>query len=226
MDCFTILRGWASSCQLATEEQGVIVRQVRAERTRAAALDAAIDILIESGYSGLTTRTVQQRSDLSRGALLHHFPTRGDLLAATVDELVERRAARAQQIIDTFRADPPADRFQAALDAVYELASAPDFLAETELWAAARSDPEFLTALQPVAEAVAARLYVQLTELFGPELAAHPEFPVFALATVELGRGLVLSAPVRGGLGDRAVLDFWRRGALALLAPDREPSGG
>jgi AcrR family transcriptional regulator len=109
-----------------------MARQARGERTRGALIDAAIAILTESGYAALTTRAVQAASGVSRGSLLHQFGTREDLLAATVVELVERRAERAQAIIERFAANPPPDRLGAAVAAVRELFSGADFLAVSD----------------------------------------------------------------------------------------------
>ncbi|AXK89089.1 TetR/AcrR family transcriptional regulator [Nocardia farcinica] len=206
-----------------------MARQARGERARAAIIDAAIAILTDAGYSALTTRAVQAACGLSRGSLLFQFPTREDLLAAVIDELVGRRATRAQRIIDEFAARPPADRLVAAIAAVRELFSGPDFLAEMELWSAARTNPALHTSLVPLVEKIGARLREQLTELFGPEIAAHPHYPQVAMLTVELARGLAFSAPIRRGHGDRSVLEFWQAAAATMLgrsAPAESAASG
>lgn len=194
-----------------------MVRQARGERTRAAAIEAAIAILTESGYTGLTTRAVQHAGGIARGSLLHQFPTREDLLAATVVELVDRRAERAERIIARFEARPPADRVAAAIGAVRELFSGADFLAEMELWAAARTNPTLRDALTGVIDGISRRLREQLARLFGAEVAAHPDYPRVAMLTVEVARGLAFSAPVRRGRGDTQLLDYWTTAATAML---------
>ena len=57
--------------------------RTRAMRTRL--LDATIDCLVERGWSGTTTTLVSQRAGVSRGAQLHHFPTKRDLVVAAVE---------------------------------------------------------------------------------------------------------------------------------------------
>jgi AcrR family transcriptional regulator len=57
-----------------------------------ALLDAAVESLIEVGFARTTTLEVQRRADVSRGALLHHFPSKAELLVAAVDHLAEMRA--------------------------------------------------------------------------------------------------------------------------------------
>ena len=57
--------------------------------------------LIEQGTARTTTLEVQRRAGVSRGALLHHFPTVAQLLSATVGELVRRNEALDYGVIDT-----------------------------------------------------------------------------------------------------------------------------
>jgi len=47
-------------------------------------LQAAIDIIAEQGYGGLTMRALARASDLKLGALQYHYPTRDDMLRALV----------------------------------------------------------------------------------------------------------------------------------------------
>src|SRR6476661_5018637 len=67
-------------------------QQQRRDETRRALLDAAVESLIEVGFARTTTLEVQRRADVSRGALLHHFPSKAELLVAAVDHLAEMRA--------------------------------------------------------------------------------------------------------------------------------------
>lgn len=190
----------------------------RGARTRERALTAALTLLTEAGISATTTRAVQQASGLSRGAFLHHFPTRESLLAAAVEELVDRRAVRAQTLIDQFANEPPADRLTAAVLAIRDLLSGPDFLAEMELWSAARTDPALMGAIIPVERRVGQRLRQQLGELFGAELTQRPGYPVVATLTVELLRGLAFSRPLRTSQdSDATLLEYWTQAATSLL---------
>jgi len=55
--------------------------------------------LVESGYSGATTLQIQARAGVSRGRLLHHFPSRDELLVAASRHLAtERLRATAARI--------------------------------------------------------------------------------------------------------------------------------
>ena len=51
---------------------------------RARLLDATVDCLVEHGFSHTSTTLVSERAGVSRGAQLHHFPTKNDLVVAAV----------------------------------------------------------------------------------------------------------------------------------------------
>lgn len=62
----------------------------RSETTKKQILEAATKVLREHGYAGFRTEVVAQEAGLSRGAMLHHFPRKNDLLIATHKELYDR----------------------------------------------------------------------------------------------------------------------------------------
>jgi AcrR family transcriptional regulator len=90
----------------------------RSETTRKKLIEAALVLLRERGYGGLRSNEVSDRAGVSRGAQLHHFPTKYELILATLRYLNEqmllesrRRAAAAQH-----SADPIADAIEDAKD--------------------------------------------------------------------------------------------------------------
>src|SRR3954449_830184 len=69
------------------------------ERTRAMRqrlLDATLQCLVERGWSGTSTTLVSERAGVSRGAQLHHFPTKNSLVLASVEHLADVRARELQ----------------------------------------------------------------------------------------------------------------------------------
>lgn len=90
-------------------------QQQRREETRRALLDAAVESLIEVGFARTTTLEVQRRAEVSRGALLHHFPSKAELLVAAVDHLAEMRAREMKGFASQLPPDPSrTDRFRSA----------------------------------------------------------------------------------------------------------------
>ncbi|HST66885.1 MAG TPA: TetR/AcrR family transcriptional regulator, partial [Mycobacteriales bacterium] len=68
-------------------------QQQRSRSTQRRVLEAAVECLVERGWSGTTTTLVAERAGVSRGAQLHHYRTKSDLLVAAVEHLAERRSA-------------------------------------------------------------------------------------------------------------------------------------
>src|SRR3954469_10927661 len=113
------------------------VRRTQAERTattRAALLAATVDSLVERGYRGTTTQDVARRAGTSYGALLHHFPTKADLLCAAVGHLLEQRVAEFRKAMADL--PPDAAKADAAIDVLWSMFNSPTFVAWHELWVA------------------------------------------------------------------------------------------
>ena len=55
--------------------------------TRDRILDAAINCFINLGYTNVTTAKVASTAGVSRGAMLHHFPSKTELIQAAVEYL-------------------------------------------------------------------------------------------------------------------------------------------
>lgn len=115
-------------------------RQSRAIATRARLLEAAIDSLVKHGYAGTSTVEVCRRAGASRGAHLHHFPTKAELVAAAVEHLVERRLDEFRRRVRATRDDRR--RLQTALATMWTIYAGPTLGAWMELVVAARTDAE------------------------------------------------------------------------------------
>jgi AcrR family transcriptional regulator len=87
----------------ARTPQGVRRRRTQAERTDATKrklIDSAIKVMRERGYDGLTTLEVAEVAGVSRGALLHHFPSRHDLVVATMKYMNDLILAESRRRAD------------------------------------------------------------------------------------------------------------------------------
>jgi AcrR family transcriptional regulator len=60
-------------------------------------LEATVASLVERGYRGTSTPEVCRRAGVSRGAQLHHYPTKESLVAAAVEHLLSQRVAELQE---------------------------------------------------------------------------------------------------------------------------------
>ena len=114
--------------------------QDRSVAMRTRLLDAALECVVDRGYAATTTIEVAKRAGVSRGAQLHHFPTKADLLTAAVEHLVQRRMAEFRHALAS--TDPGTDLIDAGIDLLWSMFQGPAFAAWAELWIAARTDPE------------------------------------------------------------------------------------
>jgi len=124
-------------------------RRTQAERrasTRGALLDATLACLIERGYAGTTTAEIERRAGVSRGARLHHFPTKARLMAAGVVRLFDRIGARYADAMA--RLAPGGERFHEGYRQLFEVYADESYAAVLELFVAARHDGELRAALR------------------------------------------------------------------------------
>jgi AcrR family transcriptional regulator len=105
-----------------------------------ALLDAAIACLCADGYAAVTTTKIADRAGVSRGAQLHHFPTKAQLMVAAVDHLLSRRVAQFRDLVSTGGLD--LGDIDGAIDRLWEMYQGPSFVAFAELWVAARTDAD------------------------------------------------------------------------------------
>ncbi len=129
-------------------------QEERREATRAALLDATIDCLVDYGYSATTTTKVVERAGVSRGAQVHHFPTKAELVSEAVRRLAQRRVREIRAEVE--KLPKGVKRRDATLDLLWHQHSGPLFAASIELWVAARSDKELRASLLPVEREVIA----------------------------------------------------------------------
>lgn len=111
----------------------------RSARTRGKLLDATIQCLYELGYHQTSTVLVTERAKVSRGSMLHHFPTKADLMMATARHIVDHRREAHR---DLERLPNERDRFLQLIDILWAEFQTPSGIARIELMLGSRSDPE------------------------------------------------------------------------------------
>lgn len=152
-------------------------REERTATSRARILDAAVACLVESGYTGATTLRIQARAGVSRGRLLHHFPSRDQLLVAASRHLAIERMRGSNTRIAEVRALSPGERLDRVIELMWDTFAEPYFWAAVELWTAARTNPELRAALLPEEREVGAAIKKGLDANYGPDVVSHPRYP-------------------------------------------------
>jgi AcrR family transcriptional regulator len=192
-------------------------QEARSAETQARLLDATIASLVEVGYANTTTTAVCERAGVSRGAQVHHFPRKQDLVVAAVAHLAARRATELRRRAEALPAASGAARLAALLDLVTEAFGGPLFDAALELWVAARTDAELHRSLL-LFERVAGRGLASLWREVAGDLADHERFDALLQLTMHMARGMALQKILRSDdTARRRLLGMWREMATQAL---------
>jgi AcrR family transcriptional regulator len=128
-------------------------------------LDATIECLVELGFEHTSTPEICRRAGVSRGAQLHHYPTKVELLVAAVEHLCDRRHAEFQQLVAA--GTTRSERLDAAFDGLWKLYSGPTLSAWIELAVAARTDAVLKEHMGRVSRRLEDEAEITLRKLFG-----------------------------------------------------------
>ncbi|CBL45291.1 Transcriptional regulator [gamma proteobacterium HdN1] len=110
-------------------------------------LDAAIDCLRTEGYAGTTVSRIIERAKVSRGAPVHHFPSKAALIAAAARRLAQRIYLQLGRALLNIPASD--DRLHDLIDLSWrEAFNQPEHIALNELLRASQHDPELAEIMQ------------------------------------------------------------------------------
>ena len=125
-------------------------QQRKSAQTRIAILEAAVDCLEKYGYASTTTQLIAQTAEISRGAMLHHYATKQDLIAALIDYTFYKRMegfiARIKGLTDEQRVHE-----HAGMELYWQSLLTREFNAFLELSMASRTDAELRAIFLPKA---------------------------------------------------------------------------
>lgn len=184
-----------------------VPQEERTRLMRQRLLEATVDCLVEVGFSRTSTTLVSQRAGVSRGAQLHHFPTKNDLVLAAVEHLTEVRGRE----LAAAASDLPQgeNRTRAVLGMLGDHFASPVFTAALELWVAARTDPGLLDAVGPLEQRVGRETHRLTVDLLGID-ESLPGNRELVQATLDLVRGLGLANTISNDANRRGrILDRW-----------------
>jgi AcrR family transcriptional regulator len=114
---------------------------MRSALTREKLLNATIECLYELGYDRTSTVLVTKRANVSRGAMLHQFPSKADLMMATSEFIRKQRRAAHRAALEGV--DDPLEQLRRAIDITWSELTKPSGIARIEIMLASRSDKEF-----------------------------------------------------------------------------------
>lgn len=204
-----------------TEAATKPVRRTQAERsasTRARILEAAVSCLDEAGYGATTTVSVAAAAKVSRGAMLHHFPSKADLMLATLTHVIERNQSNFIEAIQSI-ADPW-ERYAALPDHRLAAARQPAGVAFMEIMVGARSDEAVRARFPEFQHQIAGRGSQRLADwaqASGVKVTARDQAVSHTISLAIFG--LAIEAQINPGANTDEVLTILRELKRAAMEP-------
>ncbi len=207
----------ATSKRRPRAADGKTWQQTKSENTRQTILDAAIECFFKLGYANTTSEKIARAAGVSRGAMLHHFSSRAELVRAAVEHLAEKRLQLFEQDERRIQQSPHS-LIDEGIDGYWRQLQSPLFVVFHELQVAARTDPELYRILVPII-AEFDRKWLELSTRIFPDLARSPQFLLANRLTVFLLEGLAVNEFTRKPAGNSdAILDALKAQLHAMFA--------
>lgn len=177
----------------------------RSANTQGRVFKAVVRCLHTHGYAATTTLLVAEEAKMSRGAMLHQFPTKTDLMLFVVRSVFDDEVARFNACLNT--PGHTEDDFRKVL---WETVSKPSGVAVLEILLGSRSDRQLAQKLAPL-QAQIEREAFQVAKSMSPDGAGLATLEGIRLITWAL-RGFAMSNVIAER--PRDVLDvvdlFWK----------------
>jgi AcrR family transcriptional regulator len=146
----------------------------RSASTRRQIFEATIRCLQSGGYGAVTNIRVAELAGVSRGAMMHHFPTQQELIVATIEYAYGKLSDYRMQVLS--KLDPGLPRYRALIDLAWTTAQMPEGQACNEVRHGSRSNPEIRAAVTPIMTRLSddyGRLHMRLAREAGLEANAE-----------------------------------------------------
>ncbi|MEZ0358600.1 TetR/AcrR family transcriptional regulator [Mycobacterium sp. SA01] len=167
-------------------------RRTQAERTaamRTRLLNATIECLVTYGYAGTTTPRIAEIAGVTRGAQVHHFRSKEDLVVAAVEYLAEQRIQKAMRRDAGIWQGP--DPVAGVLEFLWNSHQGDMFVATIELWVAARTDDVLAREVARVEPMVNTTLITAIAQLL-PDHAARKQVRNVLYTAMDALRGVLV----------------------------------
>lgn len=229
-------KAWGMARASGQAQRDVTPRRRQRDRnaeTRLKLLDSAARTIYELGYAGASIGEIVTRAGLTKGAHLHHFKTKEQLMCALIEHLFAEVRAKQELVsrANPLMRDNVVD--QATIEASLQAAAAAafdwHFVCLLELWMASRTEP-YLHKAFAECEARHAALRLQgLRATVGERAVAETDIGVILGGFNYILRGLFLQQILGGNWRENPSWIYWRSEVAGqiksvLTSSDRAPA--
>lgn len=198
-------------------------QEQRSVRTQQAVQEATLSLLLDIGYTRLTTAEVARSAGVSRGALTHQFASKEDLVVRSISHQLDQVTSS----LNAFAASAMAGRpgVEETVDHLWATMSDGLFYITMEYLPEARHNPPFRDSLIPVVQRFHGALDLVWAKLASANGLSPEQARVTLNATMCLIRGMVAQSVLRDEPGYfTELLTYWKRHLRAEIAGAAEPS--
>jgi AcrR family transcriptional regulator len=204
----------SSSLRPAARKPASRKRRTQAERSdamRKRLIRATLECIARDGYAGTTVSAIVKRAGVSRGAHVHHYPSKNALIVDAAEYLL-RRAYRILGDVLLGIADED-DRLRALMQTVWqEIYDTRMFRAFFELLMASQHDAELAAALRAIMVRFQQTADTAIFHYFEPRGAGSEDLRDLFMMTTVLFGGMSVGAQLAQNSSDaRRHLAIWTR---------------
>ena len=183
--------------------------QARSIVMREKLIETTLDVILERGYRSASTPEFARRAGVSRGALLHHFPARSDIIVAAMERLLEDATREIRDVAE--RVAKHEDSLEEFVEFLWGLFSGRFFYISLEFINEARSDTELRARMIPVVQ----DFHTALNSIWAEFEKQADEMPHTTRVVLNLTVCLMRGMGVQTVLKDdpeyfRSMLDAWK----------------
>jgi len=195
-------------------------QEERSADTQRRLMEATIDALHENGFARVTIVEIAERAGVSRGALMHHYATKEELVTVSVEKLLRDTTAEIRGWLDQTRSG--AMTLDGFLDNLWRMYSGRLLLVTIEHITEARHNHALRESLIPVVREFHKALNAIWREFFHGTSLSRDEVEIVLNTTTCLFRGMGVQTILRDDPAYyEALLAQWKahvRGLLGLEA--------
>ncbi|GAA0712570.1 TetR/AcrR family transcriptional regulator [Halomonas sp. IOP_14] len=200
-------------------------QEERSRQTQARVTQATIECILEKGIRATSTVDVARLAGVSRGALVHHYPSKTLLMQAALEDLLSREVESVREMAVKVKAGEL--NFDSLLKALHEHFKGDLYMVTLEYLTNARTDPDIMKVLIPLAAKFNDSLEQIWEQLVASSKHTSHQNRVALNATLCMMRGMGAQSIWRDDPElYRDMLLFWKETLLELgfSAPDTQRS--